>query len=472
MLVRTLAIGTLTLTLVACTTAADGKDDPGAVALYRSGSRLKARVWSAEGGAKLFTGFSDTTLGVECAPGDAADGKVRCLPIETTRVFFVDASCTQPAALGGPCSTPKYARLADPCGQSEIFEVGAKLEAAQAFNKDASGGCLPAGNQVGLHAVTKLDPAKLVELTPSEAAVGPLTVTQAKSSDGASAVTKLAITASRESCNVQPLSPGEAAGPEACVPAAIGFAAEGPFVDAACTTPAAVSYGGSCPGGAPKTAVSFALGDGECGPARITYHALGEAVASTYSKSGPECAPASPLPGAQKATGYKVGAKLDATTFPALVPQKSGTGRLRAVDLTIAGVVLGQRTTFEDGAVTCVPRPFTDGVTRCVPSATRTVSALDQGNFSDAACTKPLYSHPEKCSAVPAYFVRSEQIACGSKVAKVQKIGAKFEGAKFYFANPGDPTCVPGDTAGRAFYEVGEEVTADAAFARVTEGVE
>src|SRR5438132_9924411 len=47
---------------------------------YRSGTRLRARLMTAEGGAALFLGWHDVGLDTDCTFNTAADGKLRCVP--------------------------------------------------------------------------------------------------------------------------------------------------------------------------------------------------------------------------------------------------------------------------------------------------------------------------------------------------------------------------------------------------------
>ena len=70
--------------------------------LYKSGSRIKAKVVFTPGGAQSFAGWYDTKLDVDCRFRTASDGKNRCLPVLSLYVnsYYGDLTCSQkPLAL-------------------------------------------------------------------------------------------------------------------------------------------------------------------------------------------------------------------------------------------------------------------------------------------------------------------------------------------------------------------------------------
>ena len=72
---------------------AEASDD--ALPDYRSGTRLRARLLTAEGGSALFTGWHDKELDFDCTFGPAEDSKTRCLPRPgSLNSDFADAACT------------------------------------------------------------------------------------------------------------------------------------------------------------------------------------------------------------------------------------------------------------------------------------------------------------------------------------------------------------------------------------------
>ena len=60
----------------------------------------------------------DTALQTSCAVVATADGKLRCIPTETTYVEFSDAACTQPVVSSLSRTPPAlYALQYAPCGE-------------------------------------------------------------------------------------------------------------------------------------------------------------------------------------------------------------------------------------------------------------------------------------------------------------------------------------------------------------------
>ena len=66
---------------------------------FQSGTRLKMQVLTTADGAKMFYGWHDSQLDIDCQFEAAADGQTRCLP-EPKSVyagsFWSDSGCTQP----------------------------------------------------------------------------------------------------------------------------------------------------------------------------------------------------------------------------------------------------------------------------------------------------------------------------------------------------------------------------------------
>lgn len=70
--------------------------------LYKSGSRIKAKVMTTEDGAQAFATWYDTVLKVDCwitSSLVAEDGKPRCLPMGNyvyDNGYYSDSDCTKP----------------------------------------------------------------------------------------------------------------------------------------------------------------------------------------------------------------------------------------------------------------------------------------------------------------------------------------------------------------------------------------
>ena len=87
----------------------------------------------------------DGTLGVECRPGVAADGKRRCLPVAEAAAYFGDAKCTVPLAgrarvapAPGDCTPPRHVLVTAADGRSAVFALGPETTAG-VFEKGPSG---------------------------------------------------------------------------------------------------------------------------------------------------------------------------------------------------------------------------------------------------------------------------------------------------------------------------------------------
>ncbi|HRG99405.1 MAG TPA: hypothetical protein PLR99_24330 [Polyangiaceae bacterium] len=477
---RALALASA-LVAVGCSSAATDPPGPGAGGLYRGGTRLKVRVMTADGDAKAFQGLHDATLDVDCLPGKAADGSLRCIP-SGGLVAYSDAQCTQPVVVkgGAGCGTVSKFAAAQPkggCGEVEVYEVGADVPGTAAFT-GGPGKCfpLPAANVPGLAAATRVDPSRLAAFTEADVAAGPVTLKVVNSADGASVVLGTTITATGEACTARPPL-NEPQGAPACFPH--GSSADrdaGAFADAACATPvASTPAADTCRRAPVKSATLFVATGDACRGYREEFYALGEETSAGFMKVGGTCQPA--VPGDPSAPAYKyfkLGAKLDlAAAAPAAQRATLGTGRLKVTQYTVGGTVVSEDTGgFVDGETSCSSRPFADGVLRCVPEVLVTRGG-DQPVFGDAACTKRVYrSNASACATTAPRYLVEESDPCG-KVGKVYALGAPFSGTQAYFGDPNDAkVCIPFPVADAKLYEAGAEVAPDTAFPRLTTRLE
>ena len=72
----------------------------GACCLQKSGTRIKAEVYTTSDGAVSFVSWYDTKLAIECAFLVSGDGQLHCLPDRQDAVWysdkFADSKCTKP----------------------------------------------------------------------------------------------------------------------------------------------------------------------------------------------------------------------------------------------------------------------------------------------------------------------------------------------------------------------------------------
>lgn len=85
----------------------------------KDGSRLKARYYVSDDGARQFAVWFDTHRGEECSFQMAADGKRRCMPI--ARVgggsWYADSACSQPLGTDSyGCTSTGYGFVAQSTG--------------------------------------------------------------------------------------------------------------------------------------------------------------------------------------------------------------------------------------------------------------------------------------------------------------------------------------------------------------------
>jgi len=118
-----------------------GPVGPAAGAPLESGTRIRMLVGRTDDGAKLFMGWHDAELGVDCEFAKTVDGEIRCVPSMdvVSFVLYSDAQCTQ-FAVGLPesASAAKYARNAD---NNRAFEIGAPVHFETVFNIGSDGAC-------------------------------------------------------------------------------------------------------------------------------------------------------------------------------------------------------------------------------------------------------------------------------------------------------------------------------------------
>lgn len=108
----------------------------------------------ARGGFQGPRTFHDTTLGVDCVPGTAADGVLRCLPLQGD-VVFLDSACTMPVAATDSSVPPSYVgrTLREPQfpndlrAQYTIFGVGAPRDPNIRIYSDRPNGICSLGGE-------------------------------------------------------------------------------------------------------------------------------------------------------------------------------------------------------------------------------------------------------------------------------------------------------------------------------------
>lgn len=115
----------------------------------KDGSRLKARYYVADDGARQFAGWFDTQRGEDCTFQVAADGKMRCMPIPRVQgyvLYYADASCSQKIVADATGCATGYAGIWDTsgCGQSRLHlhSLGSTVNSATIYYS-YNGSCTP-----------------------------------------------------------------------------------------------------------------------------------------------------------------------------------------------------------------------------------------------------------------------------------------------------------------------------------------
>lgn len=91
---------------------------------FKSGTRLRAVVLDAGGGARSFQYWYDTTLGVECTFEYAWDGEVYCLPLGRPADRFRDLNCQEPVAVVDDCSRGDTYFRSVPAWEGQVNQCG------------------------------------------------------------------------------------------------------------------------------------------------------------------------------------------------------------------------------------------------------------------------------------------------------------------------------------------------------------
>lgn len=391
---------------------------PTGPATYGNGSRLRARVLDAGGGAAQFVSWFDTQIQQQCWMAKHEDGSTRCLPIGPS-IAYRDAACTDPVAYTAPC-WPEPSFLSEQVSQAElgcvsasgeqasigqdrtyrVRSVGAPADMPSTLYFDYSG-CSPfqPPAEATIHEIGAVEPAgSFVAAAYEEEPVAGGLVLQREVADDGAWVARGLKNESGGFCGAVKLGDEHR-----CVP---GFSAllDTKYSDASCTEKVAsyASVKQGCP--APAYIPSYVQDPSGCGT-QLELLSVGPelepAMVYTYSPDCKPLAPADPSP-----VYYAPGAPLDPATFPPLAVGLRGSERLRIEGLeAVDGTWLSHGERFVDteigGGVTCEPFYFPDGAYRCVPQSYVNASPI---YHADDACAVPLHlvqKPKEGCAPLP-----------------------------------------------------------------------
>lgn len=434
-----------------------GADAPASAPIeWKSGTRLRANVVKAAGGATLFVSWHDTLLDMDCRFAKADDGQMRCLPITGAAIAYSDGACSVPLIGLSPCgAAPKMVSVgsADGCSVT-AYQTTAKLSAPiEVHYKNGGGACGGAEAPGAIDFYDGSVPVGTSELLSAtvkeEARSADLVVRILTAADGTIDARTFAAGKRGYECELSSIvSP-----PKHCLPRTLAYS-QG-FAESTCTTRAALqpTACGFTPALVQKDGTlatcdffgesSFA----EVGP---------EVTGSVYSKSA-TCVAQTKVPGARY---WTQGADVPTSSLPAIASKDEGTDRLRVHALTAA---TGERllgTTFFDSQRNelCSASVASDDKLRCLPPVSGLTSVA---GYKDAGCTQPVLARAKGCTP-PTFAATSLGLGCSSRV-HYYAVGAVTSVPTLYYGSP----CVAGSVdTGSDYYSLSEIPPTD--FAEVT----
>jgi len=422
---------------------------------FRSGTRLRARVWDDGDGTLSFIEWHDTKLDAACVFLPAEDGTVRCLPwarddviADSGRVIHTDPQCQNPALLVREGATvPQYSRdagtLDTRCRKPDyaVYRVGTeRIQPSSVFVWNRTNGeCergtagLPAGTAL-YPLAEKVGPETFVaaDQHPAENA-GRLRAIEVHGEDGSFQRVGIWDSAREERCSYP-----RAGSVDRCLPDLAWL--EQWFADADCTT-SAISWGDAlkkrlCP--LPSVAAIHAPW-GACGRASLQLFDLTSTPESGELFFVSDTRSCVSLGESQY---YKAGQPVPLGTFGELVPVRVGHGRLKIAALTGPD---GARLEPADGYARfideladsdCRLSTACDGTFLCKPGWSTV--------FADASCTTAAldaYAGDECSPNVPRLGTPSEGGAtCWN--GQLLDIGDPLEERRVY-VDRGNGGCMP-----------------------------
>lgn len=417
-----------------------GADGASYLDIARSGSRLEARYWTAEGMPNAFRGFFDTELGVYCRFDIATDGTQRCMPLGRagTRLHHhADASCEQAVyEVPLPCAadvTMHSTRTG--CGEVQVVRLVEATASEPQYFLRSDGTCSetePRETEQQLFVAGEtVSPDEFVEGVivelPGQCQAG-LRVVEAE--DGATGPYSLFDARWEIGCNwIGAEGDSNCRASKSPVAVPLDF-----FADANCTE--RLPYFASWPYGAcnpPELVRSV--------PDSTDFFTVGAPLSEdVYMNFGGPCGPATDQ--AFIDVLYPLEQAVAPSDLALFSTSFEGTGQLRAAVVAEGSVRLGVTpTTFLDttSGQNCDPRLFSDGVRRCIEVP---ISGGFNDWYNDAECTQPLRDCPEDdCTGLLRYDLGLDATTCSAETV-VTGFWRYVEPASAYHWFDGQ-SCVP-----------------------------
>lgn len=159
---------------IGASAGATGPSGPAGRDAQTSGTRLRARYYTAPDGTRVFKSMYDVLLNKSVAPSIAADGVLRWIPNEmNASCAYFKAGCTQRICwkVDGTCYAQGVwtANLSQcDAGETHVMAFGAIVpDNTPTFERDAVGNCVAAGDTglAGMHfeAGPEIEPTTYIE---------------------------------------------------------------------------------------------------------------------------------------------------------------------------------------------------------------------------------------------------------------------------------------------------------------------
>ncbi|MEM9691855.1 MAG: hypothetical protein AAGA56_04885 [Myxococcota bacterium] len=405
-------------------------DDP--TPLAQSGGRLKRRN-NMIGAVAQFVDWFDTTLGVACSLVETSLDTLHCVPDSSMSLVYLDAACTQPAALQDDCADGDFvvSRTRAPFCEDDafdevsVFRKGSPRESATPiFVRNGSDTCRASavGDGSTLYDVTEVGRGDLARATLSVEPRGAgLSARVFQGADESAGIFGL-LDAERdgERCRATVL-PGQSE--PVCLPRSAA-AHQGYFVTDTCMSTLVVAP--FC--GAPPAFGYQVVEEQGCDIATLFFETGGSAEGRGLMLNG-FC-----FDGVDPLSGFALEPML---AEPPAVP-------LTLAEETVAGVRVRRATDSEGNVVAelglrlaetdepCTLRRTVGGF-RCLPGGEESGDLI--GLFSDAACTQPIaQAAVNSCADGYAYETSRELVgSCPgpSQVDTLYRFDAPAEGPRY-----------------------------------------
>jgi hypothetical protein len=439
-----------------------------AAPLFKSGTRLRARVDDGGGEAVALAALHDSTLDVDCTFTLASDGEWRCLPSRILTALYLDENCTQMVVRGDVdwehdvCQAQSsqlitQAGNVDPvCRErttSLVYRVGAGLPDGVAFYKDGTG-CSSWGTQRCLYEVEEVPASSFVrgELVTRLRSHG-LGVDYQVYEDGAEVAATARDTVRDVTCSPYPLGTVQ----DRCIPSERAHSFNLEFEDSQCQAPVASDVSRSpCA----EAAVVVVWEANACGGYTHTLFERGPEVPSAFSPTDAGCQAlngGSGTPAQPPVWYYQIGAPLAPASLPPVESRRLDAGRIalnyyasaEAVPISLRQPVFHD--TMLD--IDCDALELADGSVRCAPHAYGIDNVSNLGPYADAACSELLAfapAPPTTCNP-PGMFAL---FVSNSGIASVHVLGAPRALSSVFFLESG--VCTSRPTSPGSYFELGE----------------